>query len=324
MTAWLLRRLVHAFTTFLVVAAILFVLMRAAPGDPLTRLTDNRPMAAAEAARLREIFGLDQPVGTQLARFTSAALRGDFGVSIEYYPTRVNTLVASRIGPSLLLGSAVLFINATLGIWLGVFQALRRGRPVDRWLTRLSLAGYAAPSFWLGLMLVTIFAIELRILPGGQMRDPLLPAGAGTLRRLGDLLQHLILPVATLSIVTIAATMRYQRTAMLEVLRLDFVRAARARGLTGRRVIWRHAWRNALSPVVTLFGLWLPMLVSGAVFVESVFNWPGLGSLAAGAILNRDYPVLMATSMLVAAAVLVGGLLTDLCQHLLDPRTRAE
>lgn len=320
--AWLLRRLVHAFTTFLVVAGILFVLMRASPGDPLTRLTEDRPMAPAEVARLRAIFGLDQPVGTQFVRFTTAALRGDFGVSIEYYPTRVNTLVASRIGPSLLLGAAVLLVNATLGIWLGVLQARRRGRWVDRWLSRLSLAGYAAPSFWLGLMLVTIFAIELKVLPGGQMRDPLLPAGAGLLWRAGDLLAHLVLPVATLSIVTLAATMRYQRTAMLEVLRLDFVRAAEARGLGDRRVLWRHAWRNALSPVVTLFGLWLPMLVSGAVFVEAVFNWPGLGSLAAGAIFNRDYPVLMATSMLVAAAVLVGGLLTDLCYRLLDPRTR--
>ncbi|MEZ4457348.1 MAG: ABC transporter permease [Gemmatimonadales bacterium] len=156
------------------------------------------------------------------------------------------------------------------------------------------------------------------------MTDPLLPASAAWPVRALDVLRHLVLPAATLSIVTLAATMRYQRTAMLEVLRLDFVRAARARGLAEGQVVWRHAWRNALSPVVTLFGLWLPMLVSGAVFVESVFNWPGLGSLAAGAVGTRDYPVLMATSLLVAAAVLVGGILTDLAHHLLDPRTRIE
>ena len=154
------------------------------------------------------------------------------------------------------------------------------------------------------------------------MTDPLLQAGAGWWLRARDIGAHLILPTAALAIVTLAATMRYQRTAMLEVLRLDFVRAARARGLTESRVIWRHAWRNALFPVLTLTGLWLPMLVSGSVFVESVFNWPGLGSLAAGAIATRDYPVLMATALLVSAAVLVGAVLTDLGYYLLDPRTR--
>jgi len=321
-TTWLLRRLVQAAATFLVVAILLFVLMRLAPGDPLGRLTDERPIAPAEQLRLKRLFGLDQPIGTQLVRFATAAVQGDFGVSIEYYPVRVADLVRSRLGASLLLGVAVLIVNLTLGVWLGVLQARRRGTGIDRWLTRISLAGYAAPSFWLGLVLVSLFAIDWRLFPAAQMTDPLLPASAGWLERLGDVLLHLVLPAVTLSIVTLAATMRYQRTAMIEVLRLDFIRAARARGLAERTVIWRHAWRNALFPVLTLIGLWLPMLVSGAVFVESVFNWPGLGSLAAGAIATRDYPVLMATSLLVSAAVLVSGVLTDLCYHALDPRTR--
>lgn len=322
MTGWLVRRVLHAAATFVVVAVLVFVLMRLAPGDPLDRLAQDRPMAPAEQARLQAIFGLDQPIGTQLGQFAKAAVQGDFGVSIEYYPVRVADLVQSRLGPSLLLGATVLLVNLTLGIWLGVLQARRRGTPIDRWLTNLSLAGYAAPSFWLGLMLVSIFAIHWRILPAAQMTDPLLPRTAGWLARIGDVALHLVLPAATLSIVTLAATMRYQRSAMLEVLRLDFVRAARARGLGEGTVIWRHAWRNALFPVVTLFGLWLPMLVTGAVFVEQVFNWPGLGSLAAGAVFNRDYPVLMATSLLVSGAVLVCGILTDACYHLLDPRTR--
>ncbi|MHB1328220.1 MAG: ABC transporter permease [Gemmatimonadales bacterium] len=323
MTRWLIRRLLQAAATFAVVAVLLFILMRLAPGDPLARLTDDRPVAPAERARLEAIFGLDQPIGTQLTGFLSAAARGDFGVSIEYYPVRVGDLVQSRLGPSLLLGLTVLIVNLTLGVWLGVLQARRRGSRIDRWLTRISLAGYAAPSFWLALVLVSLFAIKWRILPAAQMTDPLLPADAGWLVRIGDLLTHLILPTVTLSVVTLAATMRYQRSAMLEVLRLDYVRAAYARGLGERTVIWRHAWRNALFPILTLLGLWLPVLVSGAVFVESVFNWPGLGSLAAGAIATRDYPVLMATSLLVSGAVLVGGVLTDLAYHALDPRTRA-
>ena len=324
MTGWLLRRLAHTAATFLAVAVLLFVLMRLTPGDPLGRLTEDRPMAPAEVARLRTLFGLDQPIGVQLRSFAGAAFRGDFGTSIEYYPTRVGTLVASRIGPSLLLGTAVLFVNLTLGIWLGVLQARRRGSRVDRWLGRLALAGYAAPSFWLALVLVSLFAIKWQILPAAQMTDPLLPRNAGFLTRSLDILRHLVLPTVTLSVVTIAATMRYQRTAMIEVLRLDFVRAARARGLTEPRVIWRHAWRNALFPVLTLLGLWLPILVSGSLFVESIFNWPGLGSLAYGAVSARDYPVLMATAMLVSGAVLVSGVLTDLGYLLLDPRTRPE
>ena len=322
MASWLFRRLLQAAVTFLAVAALLFVLMRAAPGNPLGRLTDERPMTPAEQQRLKALFGLDQPIGTQFARFATAAAAGDFGVSIEYYPARVNTLIRSRLPASLLLGGAVLLVNLCLGVWLGVLQARRRGSAIDRWLTRLSLAGYAMPSFWLALVLVSLFAIEWRLLPAAQMTDPLLASDAGWLLRSRDLLAHLVLPVVTLSVVTLAATMRYQRTAMLEVLRLDYVRAARARGLEESRVVWRHAWRNALFPVLTLVGLMLPMLVSGSVFVESVFAWPGLGSLAAGAIATRDYPVLMATALLVSGAVLLGGVLTDLGYYALDPRTR--
>lgn len=323
MIGWLVRRVGQAAATFAVVAVLLFVLMRLAPGDPLQRLTEERTMAPAEVERLRAVFGLDQPIGTQLGRFAAAAVRGDFGTSIEYRPVQVADLVANRLGPSLLLGAAVLLVNLTLGVWLGVLQARRRGSGIDRWLTRLSLAGYAMPSFWLALVLVSLFAIKWRWFPAAQMTDPLLPDSAGALHRALDILHHLVLPTVTLSVVTIAATMRYQRTAMLEVLRLDFVRSARARGLTERRVIWGHAWRNALFPILTLIGLWLPIVVSGSVFVESVFNWPGLGSLAYGAIATRDYPVLMATAMLVSAAVLLGGLLTDAGQRALDPRTRS-
>lgn len=322
MIGWLARRLGQAAVTFAAVAGLLFVLMRLAPGDPLQRLGEERMMHPAETARLRAIYGLDQPIAVQLVRFVGAALRGDLGTSIEYRPLTVADLIASRIGPSLLLGGAVLVVNLSLGVWLGVLQARRRGSWVDRWLTRLGLAGYAMPSFWLALMLVSLFAIEWRWLPAAQMTDPLLPASAGWITRAADVLRHLILPTVTLSVVTIAATMRYQRTAMLEVLRLDYVRSARARGIGERRVIWGHAWRNALFPILTLLGLWLPILVTGSVFVESVFNWPGLGSLAYGAIATRDYPVLMATAMLVSAAVLIAGLLADIGHRALDPRIR--
>jgi len=321
-TRWLLRRLAQAVLTFLVVTGLLFVLMRLTPGDPLERLTGDRQVSAQETAALRRRFGIDQPITTQFRTFVTGALSGDLGVSIEHYPTRVSTLLATRLPASLLLGGTVLLMTFGIGVVLGVAQAVRRGRATDRWLTRASLALYAMPSFWLGLVLAWYFGIRHHLLPVAQMRDPLLAPDAGWLTSTGDVLRHLVLPAVTLTAVSLAAVMRYQRTALLEVLRLDFVLAARARGLPERQVLWRHAWRNALFPVIGLLGLWLPMLVSGSVFVEQVFNWPGLGSLAANAVGARDYPVILGTAMLVSALVLLGGVLADIGYYALDPRVR--
>jgi peptide/nickel transport system permease protein len=320
-SGWLLRRALQAVATFAVALALLFILMRAAPGDPLMRLSENRPISPQEIALLRARYGLDQPVGRQLVAFLRGLMRGDLGISIEY-GRPVSALIAERLPATLLLGGSVLLLNFTVGLWLGVRQAVRRGRREDRWLTTLSLAGYAMPSFWLGLVLAWLVGIHWRLLPAAGMEDPLLGITAGPAARAADVLRHLVLPVITLSVVSIAATMRHQRSAMLEVLRLPYILTARAKGLSEREVTWRHAWRNALFPVITLFGLWLPILVSGSVFVEAVFAWPGLGSLAAGAVGSRDYPLLMGTSLLVAALVVASGFATDVAYALLDPRVR--
>jgi peptide/nickel transport system permease protein len=317
----MLRRALQAAATFLVALGILFVLMRAAPGDPLLRLSGDRPISPREIAELRARYGLDQPVGTQLASFLTGLAHGDLGVSIEY-GRPVTSLLAERLPATLLLGGSVLLLNFTVGLWLGVRQAIRRGQREDRWLTTLSLAGYAMPSFWLGLVLAWLLGIHWRLLPAAGMDNPLLSADSSWGTRALDVLRHLVLPVLTLSVVSIAATMRHQRSAMLEVLRLPYILTARAKGLAERDVTWRHAWRNALFPVITLFGLWLPILVSGSVFVEAVFAWPGLGSLAAGAVGSRDYPLLMGTSLLVAALVVASGFATDVAYGLLDPRVR--
>lgn len=321
MSGWLLRRALQALVTFAIALALLFVLMRAAPGDPLSRLSGDRPLSPSEIAGLRSRYGLDQPLGTQFASFLSGLIQGDLGVSIEY-SRPVTSLLAERLPATLLLGGSVLLLNFTIGLWLGVRQAVRRGRREDRWLTTVSLAGYATPSFWLGLVLAWLVGIKWRLLPAAGMQDPLLSLDASLAARTADVLRHLILPALTLSIVSIAATMRHQRSAMLEVLQLPYIVTARAKGLPERDVTWRHAWRNALFPVITLFGLWLPILVTGSVFVEAVFAWPGLGSLAAGAVGGRDYPLLMGASLLVSALVIAGGFLTDLAYALLDPRVR--
>ena len=322
MTRWLVRRTLQAIVTFAIAVVLLFLLVRVAPGDPLSRLTGERTVSEQELAQLRARFGLDQPLPAQLRAFAQGLSRGDLGVSIEHYPEPVTSLLAARLPATLLLGGAVLLLNFTVGSWLGVRQAVRRGSRFDKWLTRLALGAYATPSFWLGIVLVAFFSIRWHLFPAAQMRDPLLPADASALTRSLDLLRHLVLPVLTLSLTSIALPLRHQRAAMLASFRHDFVTAARARGIGERRVRWRHAWRTTLIPMITLLGLWLPILVSGSVFVEAVFNWPGLGSLAAEAIAARDYPVLQGTAMLVSAAVVGAGLLADLGYALLDPRVR--
>ena len=318
MRRWLLRRALQSLVTLVVALVILFLLMHILPGDPLSRVGEGRPLTLEQIQALRDRYGLDRPLLEQLWSFVVGLVHGDLGVSIEY-ARPVTGLVFERLPATLLLGGTVLLLNFTVGLWLGVRQAVRKDSPEDRWLTTLSLAGYATPSFWLGLVLAWLVGVKWRLLPPAGMRNPLLEAGG--LAAAVDVARHLVLPAITLSMVSIAGTMRYQRTAMLEALRLPYILTARAKGLSERRVLW-HGWRNALFPVLTLFGLWLPILVSGSVFVESVFAWPGLGSLAAAAVGNRDYPLLMGAAILVAGMVVLAGFLTDVAYALLDPRVR--
>ena len=318
MGRWLLRRALQSLVTLIVALVILFLLMHILPGDPLSRLGEGRPLTLEQVQALRDRYDLNRPLLEQLLSFIGGLVRGDLGVSIEY-ARPVTGLLVERLPATLLLGGTVLLLNFTVGLWLGVRQAVRKNSPEDRWLTTLSLAGYATPSFWLGLVLAWLVGVKWRLLPPAGMRDPLLEGGG--LAAAVDVARHLVLPAITLSVVSIAGTMRYQRTAMLEALRFPYILTARAKGLTEHQVLW-HGWRNALFPVLTLFGLWLPILVSGSVFVEAVFAWPGLGSLAAAAVGNRDYPLLMGAAILVAGMVVLAGFLTDIAYALLDPRVR--
>lgn len=320
MGRWIAGRCAQAIVTAAIAAVLMFFLMRAAPGDPLARLSEDRQLTAEQSEVLRRRFDLDQPLGRQLAAFVGGVLRGDLGTSIEH-GRPVTALLGERLPASLLLGGTVLLLTFGLGSWLGALQAIRRGA-TDRILGAASLALYATPSFWLALVLAWLVGVEWRLLPAAGMRDPFLPIDAGIGERVADLLRHLVLPALTLAAVNIAATMRYQRAAMLDALAQPYIGAARARGLDERRVHWRHGWRNALFPVVTLFGLWLPLLVAGSVFVEKIFAWPGLGALAADAVASRDYPLLMGASLLVTGLVVTGSFLADVAYAALDPRVR--
>lgn len=318
---WL--RLGQAALTYAIAVTLAFILMRLTPGDPIPQLDDQQRFTPEQTERLRTLYGLDRPILVQYGAFLSGAFRGDLGTSIRYTGRPVTQLLRERLPASLLLGGLVLLINFTLGTWLGAWQALRAGSGFDRTTSALSLVVYAVPSFWLGTMLAWLFAVTWHLLPAAGMHDPSLAGDAGLGARTYDLVRHLILPVLTLSAVSIASAMRLERSSMIEVLRLDFIRAARARGLSEERVIWRHAFRNALGPLLTLFGLWLPILVTGSVFVEYVFGWPGLGLLASEAIASRDYPLIMGTTLLAAALVISGGVVSDLLHGWLDPRVRA-
>jgi peptide/nickel transport system permease protein len=318
---WLAGRVGQAIVTAALAVVLAFFLMRAAPGDPLSRLGDEHPLTPQQVQVLRARYGLDQPLITQLRIFVAGAVRGDFGTSIQY-GRPVTDLILQRLPASLLLGTTVLLITFVLGSWLGALQALRAGSTGDHAIGAVSLAAYATPSFWLGLVLAWLVGIVWRLLPAAGMHDPLLALDAPWTTRALDIGRHLILPAFTLAAVNIGATMRHERSAMLEALREPFVQSARARGLTERRVRWHHAFRNALFPVVTLFGLWLPLVVAGSVFVEKVFAWPGLGALAADAVSARDYPLLMGVTVLVSLMVVGGALVADAAYALLDPRVR--
>ena len=322
MTGWLLRRSLQAVLTYLVAVSLIFFLMRLVPGDPLARLSEDRPMPPEAVAALRARYGLDQPAGRQYAVFVSRLFHGDLGRSIERSGRPVTALVAERLPATLLLGGTALLLNLTLGLWLGAWQATHRGTRGERAVGAVSLGLYAVPSFWLGLVLAWAFGTELRWLPVAFMTSPWLPPGAPFLARVTDVVPHLVLPALTLTLVTLGATARYQRGAISEALGLATVRAARSRGLTESVIRWRYAWRSAIGPMLALFGLWLPMLVAGSVFVEHVFAWPGIGSLAAEAIESRDYPLIMGATLLVSAAVVGGNLIADVLHRLLDPRLR--
>lgn len=323
-----LRRVLDAAILLWIVLTLTFLLLRAAPGDPAAVLIP--PSAtAADAARTRARMGLDRPLVVQYARWAGGVLTGDLGESFARHEP-VTRLLGRALPVSLVLGVVSLLLTFLIGIAVGTVQAVRRGRRADTVLTVISTSIYAAPSYWLALALVAVFTYgaarwgfpaALR-LPAFGLRDP---AGmeAGSWRSLVDLARHAVLPVLTLTAIGAAGVARYTRTIVADLLSLDFVRTARAKGASSRSVYARHVLSNALPPLVVLFALALPGVLAGSVFVETVFAWPGMGQLMVTSILQRDYPVVMGAAALYAALVILANLAGDLALPALDPRRRA-
>jgi peptide/nickel transport system permease protein len=319
-TAWLLRRLAAALAIVFAVVTLCFTVIHLAPGTPFLPGQD-RPMDPAVVERLRARFGLDQPLPVQYARYLGALARGDLGESFSQRRP-VADAIASALPNTLLLTGTALAIDFLLGVVIGVVQAARARRRLDVALTNATLFFYSLPTFWLGLVLLLVFGQWLHWFPVGGVTDPVLHDSMPLGLRLLDRLRHLALPALTLGLVGAAGTARYQRAALLEALGEDYARTARAKGLAEPRVLVDHALRNALLPIVTLLGVALPFLLTGAVVVETVFTWPGLGKLAADAIAGRDYPLVIATTLLSSVLVVLGSLLADLLTAAADPRVR--
>jgi peptide/nickel transport system permease protein len=318
-----LRRLLLAVPLALAAATLLFALLELAPGEPSDVLIGDRPLPPEVRERIERSYGFDRPAGERYLRWLQAlCLRGELGWS-HSRGRPVAEAVAAALPPTLILAGAALLLHLAAGLAVGVLSAAYVGRWPDRALGALGLAAYAMPTFWLALMAVLGLAYALPLFPAASMRS----VGAESwspLARGADLLWHLALPAAVLGLGSAVAMGRFVRAGLLAALGEDFVRAARARGGSGPRVLLRHALRNALLPAINVLGLSLPMLLSGSLVVEVVFAWPGIGRLTYDAIRAQDVPVILATTLLATLLVVLGSLLADLAMTLADPRVRLD
>jgi peptide/nickel transport system permease protein len=319
MTAFIIQRLLLAIPMLFGITFLTFVIINA-QGNPVADLQRNPRFRPADIERIRENLGLNEPVSVRYVKWVSNLARGDLGISLSN-ATPVRDRIFDVLPNTVLLTGVALLVSLLLSIPLGVYSATKRGSWFDNSVTVLSVAAFAMPSFWLALLLILVFASQFRALgwpslPVSGMVD--VRGGGGFL----DRLEHLILPVVALSIGDLAGWTRYIRSQMLEVIQQDFVRTARAKGLNGNAVIYGHALRNALLPLVTLVSLSLPGLVGGAFIVETVFAWPGLGRLTVEAARKSDYTLILGTVLMVSVLTLLANLLADIVYAVLDPRIR--
>ena len=316
MWSYLLRRIEVSIPILLLITIGLFGLLQLTPGGPLDALAPpDAPISPQARAALAREMGLDQPLPVRYVEWLSQAVRGNLGYRSDNGEP-VSEAIATHIGPTLELMGTGTLIGIILGILLGVISAVYQYSAFDLVLTVLAFLGLSLPAFLAGLLGLYLFSIQLGWFPSGGIQTPGAPPS------LGQNLLHLALPALLLSINQIAQVMRYTRASLLEVIAQDYVRTARAKGAGGVRVIFRHALRNALLPVITIIGASIPNLVGGAVFLETIFAWPGMGQLFLTAVQGRDYSLIMGMTLMLAIVVLLANLLTDLAYAVADPRIR--
>jgi len=326
MIGYLVRRLLGAIPLLLGILTIIFFVVHLAPGDPTARFF-NPNVSPDVIEQMRRNLGLDQPLHIQYWKWLTSFLTGDFGYSFGQMRP-IGEILPEVLWNTIQLTLVSLVVIFVVGMLIGIVQAVRQYSVSDNVLTFSALFFYSMPSFWFALMLILIFS---RGADAGWLFN--WPASGmtsidydylSTWGKISDRVRHLVLPATALGIGSAAGVARYMRGSMLEVIHQDFIRTARAKGLSERVVIFKHALRNALIPIITLVGLYLPFLLSGAVLVETIFAWPGMGRAIVEAILSRDYPMVMATSFVIASIVVLGNLLSDVLYAVVDPRIRNE
>jgi peptide/nickel transport system permease protein len=315
---FIIRRLIYAIPTLIGISIITFAIARLAPGDPIRLFTFGiRDFTQADYEHLLHVYGLDKPMPLQYVDWITNAIRGNFGESLIYH-REAFTMIMERLPNTLQLAAAALLLQLVIGVPLGVLAAFKRGTWIDGAVRVFGVAGHAVPSFWLGLILIIVFAVQLRWLPSIGM----LTVGHDQLDIL-DRFKHLILPSFVLALTGIANYSRILRTETLDVLSQDFVRTAHAKGLRERTVVFTHALRNALIPVVTALGGILAGLVGGALVIEQVFSWPGVGQFTFQAAIAKDYPIVQAATIFVSVLLVISYLLRDIAYAIVDPRIKA-
>jgi ABC-type dipeptide/oligopeptide/nickel transport system permease component len=315
---FIIRRLLYAIPTLIGISIITFVIVRLSPGDPIRFFVfGQRDITGEDIERLRHAYGLDKPLPLQYVDWLIAMVQLNFGQSFIYHQDAFQLLLA-RVPATLQLAAVALALQLVIGVPLGVIAALKRGTWGDGMIRVFGVAGHAVPAFWLGLVLIIVFAVTLRWLPSQGM----LTVGKDVWD-LPDRLRHILLPAFVLSLTGIANYSRILRTETLDVLSQDFVRTAHAKGLHERTVVFVHALRNALIPVVTALGGILAALVGGALVVEQVFSWPGVGQFTFQAAIAKDYPIVQAATMFVSVLLVASYLLRDIAYAIVDPRIKA-
>lgn len=324
MTRYIVRRLLQALPLLWLISVVVFALLHIIPGGPMAAYENNPNITKEDLARLEAELGLDAPLHVQYARWLRAILQGDWGHSLA---TKRPVLreIGDRLPNTVYLMSVAIVVTLAVAIPIGILSAVRQYSVLDHVVTTIAFMGHSIPIFWFGLILIIVFHVMLRSPFSGA---PLFPGGGiytlGQPFSILDRLHHLVLPVAMLAVATAASYTRYIRASMLEVLWQDYVRTAHAKGTSPRRVIWKHAFKNAAIPVVTILALDLPVLFNGAVFTETMFSWPGMGRLFIESAFRVDYALLMAIIILSAALTVFFNLVADVVYAYLDPRIRYE
>lgn len=320
MRQYIVRRLLQMIPVLIGVSIIIFLVFNAAPGDPVTTMMMNKPnMTVEKEAQLRKLYGLDKNVVVRYGNWVKKAVQGDFGISYKYKQP-VSKVMGQYIWNSFYLALASFIFSIILAIPIGVVSATKQYSGFDTGFTIFALIGISIPSFFFGLLLIKWLSIDLGLFPVAGMTTT--GSTAKGFAAIPDVMYHMFLPFLVLTLSSVAGIMRFVRTSMLEVIRQDYIRTARAKGLKEKVVIYKHALRNGLIPVITLLGLSLSGLFAGAIITESIFAWPGIGKVTIQAINVRDYPLLMGIFCFLAALTLIGNLVADISYAVVDPRIR--